>query len=275
MLREVRPHRIFAAHLLQSRPREMAGSGGILPGGSFAGGDDVGAVPVPGIYNYCHRWCERCRFTDRCAIYAGARGYDAAASGERVTDADTQSGLDPVSPEASAFLRELDEAQRSLTPQDYAELERDRRRIDALVEGDPLVQAAQVLARTLWQSESVTAADVAGDAVLLEAIEVVNHYGLMIEAKVSRAVRGLCGQRFEGPDDVRDADGSAKVGLLALEELGPAVQVLALALPGHQSLRLAFAMLPVVRALLEDRFPAAMSFVRPGFDEAGDGQRGG
>ncbi len=25
---------------------------------------------IPGIYNYCDRWCERCPFTDRCMNYA-------------------------------------------------------------------------------------------------------------------------------------------------------------------------------------------------------------
>src|SRR5688500_4274409 len=24
---------------------------------------------IPGIYNYCDRWCERCYFTERCAVY--------------------------------------------------------------------------------------------------------------------------------------------------------------------------------------------------------------
>ncbi|MCB0550950.1 MAG: hypothetical protein KDD19_25495 [Phaeodactylibacter sp.] len=25
---------------------------------------------IPGIYNYCDRWCERCSFTSRCLLYA-------------------------------------------------------------------------------------------------------------------------------------------------------------------------------------------------------------
>ncbi len=25
---------------------------------------------ISGIHNYCDRWCERCRFTARCAVYA-------------------------------------------------------------------------------------------------------------------------------------------------------------------------------------------------------------
>ena len=25
---------------------------------------------ISGIHNYCDRWCERCQFTSRCAVYA-------------------------------------------------------------------------------------------------------------------------------------------------------------------------------------------------------------
>jgi len=25
---------------------------------------------IPGIYNYCDRWCERCNFTSKCANYS-------------------------------------------------------------------------------------------------------------------------------------------------------------------------------------------------------------
>jgi len=34
--------------------------------------DDLARDPrfIPGIYNYCDRWCERCAFTSRCMNYA-------------------------------------------------------------------------------------------------------------------------------------------------------------------------------------------------------------
>ena len=36
--------------------------------------DDLYDVPIgdfiPGIYNYCDRWCERCLYTDRCRTFA-------------------------------------------------------------------------------------------------------------------------------------------------------------------------------------------------------------
>src|SRR5882672_12548767 len=36
---------------------------------------------IPGIYNYCDRWCERCAFTSRCMNYAvgEAMGTEGAA----------------------------------------------------------------------------------------------------------------------------------------------------------------------------------------------------
>ena len=30
---------------------------------------------IPGIYNCCDRWCERCRFTDRCRVYHSEQEY--------------------------------------------------------------------------------------------------------------------------------------------------------------------------------------------------------
>ena len=29
---------------------------------------------IAGIYNYCDRWCERCTFTSRCAVYEDETG---------------------------------------------------------------------------------------------------------------------------------------------------------------------------------------------------------
>lgn len=31
---------------------------------------------VPGIYNYCDRWCERCPFSSRCMVYATEKEDD-------------------------------------------------------------------------------------------------------------------------------------------------------------------------------------------------------
>ena len=30
---------------------------------------------IPGIYNYCNRWCERCIYTEKCMNYASEKVF--------------------------------------------------------------------------------------------------------------------------------------------------------------------------------------------------------
>ena len=41
---------------------------------------------IPGIYNYCDRWCERCSMTDRCATYAIEQLQDTENAEEEVDE---------------------------------------------------------------------------------------------------------------------------------------------------------------------------------------------
>ena len=38
---------------------------------------------IPGIYNYCDRWCERCIYTDRCGTFASEKIFRREAEAER------------------------------------------------------------------------------------------------------------------------------------------------------------------------------------------------
>src|ERR1700752_4405728 len=37
---------------------------------------------IVGIYNYCDRWCAKCRFTSRCRVFADCAEHEAAATPE-------------------------------------------------------------------------------------------------------------------------------------------------------------------------------------------------
>ena len=41
---------------------------------------------IPGIYNYCDRWCERCFFTARCINFAMIREYSADPAASDITN---------------------------------------------------------------------------------------------------------------------------------------------------------------------------------------------
>src|SRR5688572_13722223 len=93
---------------------------------------------ISGIHNYCDRWCERCHFTARCAVYAAeeadpdnnplSRDIDNAAFWQKLTSIFKEThemivewaeknGVD-LSEEALAPIGELQEKQREDTRKD-------------------------------------------------------------------------------------------------------------------------------------------------------------
>jgi hypothetical protein len=103
------------------------------------------------------------------------------------------------------------------------------------------------------------------------AIDAIAWHSGMIPAKVCRALHGLADRgRFADEDPVQnDWNGSAKVARLAIAESLDAWNTLFSAgetLP-DASIRHTTRLLERIDRDLEERFPLAMDFVRPGFDE--------
>jgi hypothetical protein len=104
---------------------------------------------------------------------------------------------------------------------------------------------------------------------LEEAIEVIRWYQYFIWAKVMRAVRGNTEEKEERCDEFgSDSDGSAKISLIAIERSIGAWAVIQRYLIdcGHEVIDI-IAFLYGLRYAVEETFPNARSFVRPGFDE--------
>jgi hypothetical protein len=223
---------------------------------------------VAGIYNYCNRWCERCPKTAQCLVFASGEHYRALAEGRESRD--PCDDLEPPTPEGEAFVRELVEAQGEITERDLEEAGREEARIQRLIDEDPLGPLSRQVARALheWWRQSI--APPIQDPLLAEAREIIGHYGIMLHPKIHRALHGFYLARVQSDDDwLDDANGTAKVMLLGIGELLPAVEAVALVAPRDRNLRLALANLPVLRALLLERLPRAMSYVRAGWDDDG------
>jgi hypothetical protein len=110
---------------------------------------------------------------------------------------------------------------------------------------------------------------VAGQGVdLEEAFEVIRWYQYFIAAKVMRAIRGKKEEEEEGCDDFpSDADGSAKIALIAIDRSIGAWAVIPRYSRLHaESISEIISLLGLLRQAVEETFPKAKSFVRPGFD---------
>jgi hypothetical protein len=83
---------------------------------------------IPGIYNYCDRWCERCPFTARCLVYIQEQQHWGDTARD-VTNAEFWNKLGETFQQTIELVREL-AAEQGID-------------VDKLVAAEPVVEAPQ------------------------------------------------------------------------------------------------------------------------------------
>lgn len=242
---------------------------------------------IPGIYNYCDRWCERCSFTDRCLNYA--RAEEEEAGEELDTEAfwqklqetfhKTEEMIETMARERGIDLNELEPTTEDLEQQRQ---ERDTVENHALARAsrDYMLQvqewfkgatsALEQLEQQLNQNTQLGIEESGTEATFAtvsDALEVIRWYQTLISAKVMRALSGRLFDEDEEDDFPSDADGSAKVALLGMDRSIGAWGTLYQHMPGQSDTILdLLTQLERLRRQTEQIFPKARAFQRPGFD---------
>lgn len=224
---------------------------------------------ISGIYNYCDRWCERCPLTSRCLVYA--------------TEQEDNDSLESHDTRNEAFWRKLgaifqetrelivtwaQEAGTNLsatTEEDEARHKRKRQ----LVDNHPLTKAGKKYANAAsdWFREFDQTIEVND---VEDAREVIQWYQYQIAVKTMRALSGRR-EEVEGDPEIadfpKDSDGSAKVALIGIDRSIAAWRMMQLSLPDRvESIVPLILHLERLRLRLEQVFPSARAFIRPGFD---------
>jgi hypothetical protein len=226
---------------------------------------------IPSIYNYCDRRCERCRFGERCLAYRESQERRAAAEAAAPTETLTGLMSDSVrrTMDIIAILAAREGIDLTSAPND-ADLPEDEARW-ARCRADPLVVLAERYAFTTWPIVQALRPIVLGrgDAEVIEAVNTIEWFCSKVASKTCRAVYGLDDPEQDPNDLQRDANGSAKVARLIIGESRRAWQVLmevGRAAADGVPARLV-QMLDDLDRAIANRFPRAMEFVRPGFDD--------
>lgn len=238
---------------------------------------------IPGIYNYCDSWCERCAFTSRCSSYARRRA---------TLDDDDPASYDPNDPKFIENLEEIFETTKELIRMGAAEdgidldslrldddewAEQERRR-EAAYEA-PLIKFAERYAWMVkeWFDRENETIDRAyqqsfgtGNDLLPEeledAVKVILWYQFMPAVKLFRVAHR------DGEENeewwINDSNGSAKVALIALDRSIIAWGRMRDFFPEKAGgITPIIAQLEELRNWAEREFPDARSFIRPGLDE--------
>ncbi|MEI9476680.1 MAG: hypothetical protein WCO26_08900 [Deltaproteobacteria bacterium] len=231
---------------------------------------------IPGIYNYCDRWCERCSQTRRCLNFA--------LSEEEFSDPETQDIRNEAFwTKLSGVLGETLELLREAGKKWGIEFETldsvgDRARMranDEAAENHLICRAATSYSSMVedWLGgrerlffETAPAAQEGMD--IEEAFDVIRWYQYFITAKLTRAIRGKMEEEEERCDEfASDSDGSAKVALIAMDRsIGAWAVILHCNNLNAERVLEIISFLDRLRQAVEETFPGARSFVRPGFD---------
>ncbi len=203
---------------------------------------------IPEVHEFCDGWCERCPLCDRCEAFS-----------ERPDRSVPPTLLPPAPEEGVPTLDELIE----LAPAPTRGILRRAR--------DYTLGTLHVLEQERsGVAERRAALGNVGQRHFDDALRVITRYATKILSKLGRAA-GLESAPFSRLSECeiqRDADGSAKVALLSMDQSQSAwCRLRALGLPDNEAIAELRRQLVQLRGLTEATFPRARDFCRPGFDD--------
>jgi hypothetical protein len=222
---------------------------------------------IVGIFNYCDRWCETCRFTSRCRLFADVAKIEATHDpGLREVVAAPPLPEEippPLPPWMTELIQEMNDAAHDPEATDaFLRMQPTPPPEHQIVEARADSYCTQTHA---WLRARAESSEFSRDP--RDPLSVINWFHLQILVKVHRALHGLAEDERDR-EWPRDADGSAKVALVGIDRSHAAW----LDLVDRGTVTPAQAA-PFIEDLawlgdaLERAFPNARAFVRPGLDE--------
>ncbi|MBU0764183.1 MAG: hypothetical protein KJ607_05045 [Bacteroidetes bacterium] len=234
---------------------------------------------IPGIYNYCDRWCEKCAFTGRCTNYA--------MSDELFDDEDITDDAESETKEVNLMMHETSQ---ELLQEQKKDIETERKDVEDIIsrrdpeelkiKNHPVAKVSYQYGMDVfdWMKAKSAQIDLLLESGIIkgregltgaEAIETIRWYSHFIAAKLYRAVSGYTRLDDEFYEiGTYDMNGSAKIALIAIEKSIEAWDKLLKQFPRlEEDISTFISTLVTMGKETEQLFPDARSFIRPGFDE--------
>lgn len=246
---------------------------------------------IPGIYNYCDRWCERCEFTSRCLNHSieeeqSCQLEEIDEANERfwnsikdsfelafslIEDLAKEEGVDLESIEICEN-DEIDNKVHLLTHRamNYANLVDEWFKNNQNIIENNLLKPKQHTAKYLSKRAHLKSIyPHTTEISLKEVVEVIRYYQYAITIKLSRAIKSRDNEAKIRLDNIaKDSDGSAKIALIEIDRsINAWSELLQYFEDEKKGIFKIINYLKQIREIAEKEFPNARSFIRPGFDE--------
>jgi len=224
---------------------------------------------IHGIFNWCDRWCERCNQTGHCTLY---KTSTLLPSG---TPEDFFKSLSTVFEATMDMLKEYSEKSglnfESLKDSDF-ESEYDRKKY--LIRNDAGVSLAKQYGKQVkhWL-DLLKRKDAFGmeirlqDAMLSDCLEVIRWYQYLLEVKLARALMSQKDEEEEHSNPY-DSLGNAKLLLVSIERnIGAWGYIYQKFKEDEDEILDILVCLQRLHKKIEQVFPDAQTFIRPGLDK--------
>ena len=226
---------------------------------------------IPGIHNYCDRWCERCTHTSHCSVFKIEQ--EMSSSNEEL-DVQNEKFWNSLSEMFKATAELLQEAMREFNVNPDMEIPADDFISKSISSEMVVISRGYALDVAKWLDSqrdlilerfNILANINAGSASQFsETVDVIQHYFMLVATKTYRASLVF----DDDNDETDDARGSAKVTIIVIERSISAWSVLLnhFQLKEDDILHFLKTLSQIKRFVLV-AFPTAMEFKRPGFDD--------
>jgi hypothetical protein len=216
---------------------------------------------VPGICNFCNRWCERCPKAHKCLSFAYAQEIKGVG-----LELNTNSANDTFwNILKQQTIIETPESRKKELP--LSDLEGFA--IDYGKEVNNWIDTNKTLFEKTANQQSLSDTQ---EITFSEALEVLSWHSEFIGSKITRSKKELNERNNQDTSDktnpYRDNVGSAKIAIIACHHSKAALSILLFDLPNYESKIKSFiASLSLIEDGILELFPKAMNFKRPGLDE--------
>jgi len=245
---------------------------------------------IPGVYNYCDRWCEHCPLTSRCLNFALSEEQLSDPQAQDINNEAFWEKLHEVFQVTLEMVKEMAQEQGiDLDCLDLKLAAQEHEKTRNVAENHECCRAAKTYgqmvenwldsAKDLFEQKAddlslqaqleLPNSDPAKEAAdLKDAVDIIRWYQHFIYVKLLRAVRGSIEEASPSLDEFpKDSDGSAKVALTAIDRSIAAWGQMCTYFPQRKDNILDILVrLDRLRRKTESLFPDARAFIRPGFD---------
>lgn len=244
---------------------------------------------IPGIYNYCDGWCEKCSFTNNCLNY---KMMEEGVPDLTPTDAEASTAMDNLDEMFQLSMELLKQAAKDLGMEipdndENFDSEEEELKDDLIFKGQIMLQADSYSSMVdNWFAEYEAALFVGSNSLkelvdfsekgdmtdvqlaMYNSTEIIRWYQFIIPSKLFRSLRSKANTDETGNEFYKhDSVASGKVALLSIDNSINAWTSIMQQFPKMEDRVLPMLLLlSGIRTLVEKKFPESRDFIRPGFD---------